>query len=48
MEKIMRLIDEETAPDRMSQQAALDFLEQIETEIEMRKDALRDEIESED
>ena len=41
---IMRLIDEATEPVKMSKAEAVEFLERIETEIEMRKEALREEM----
>lgn len=45
VEEIMSIIDAATQPSVMSKQEALDFLEQIETELLARTEALREEIE---
>lgn len=44
IEQIMKNIDYATEPKIMSKEEALDFLEQIETELQGRMEALREEI----
>lgn len=44
---IMDIIDRATEPAVMGKREALEFLEQIETDIEGRKEALRDELRAE-
>lgn len=43
-EQVMRLIDRLSEPKAMSKQVALDFLEQIETDLQGRMESLRDEL----
>jgi hypothetical protein len=42
--EICRMIDHATDPDRMSLDQAKEFLENLATEIEMRIDAIKDDI----
>lgn len=44
LEKLYTAIDAATAPDKMSQQEALNFLEELAAELEGRMDALRGEV----
>lgn len=43
--QIMEIIDEATEPKAMNKEEALDFLEDIISQIEMRIEALREEME---
>ncbi len=42
-ERIMELVDEETGPDKMKPEVAIEFLEELVTVIEMRVETLREE-----
>jgi hypothetical protein len=44
VDDVMQVIDRATGPKIMSKEDALDFLERIETELQGRMEALRDEI----
>lgn len=44
LESILSMVDRVTEPPKMSKSQALAFLEQIETEIEFRVEALREEM----
>ena len=48
VERIMKSVDEEYAPEKMSKVDAIDFLERIGVELDGRCEALREEIDNED
>ena len=44
IENIINVIDDACAPEKMTKPEAVDFLEQIVTEIDLRIEALREEM----
>jgi hypothetical protein len=44
IDELMRLIDAETTPDRVSAGQALEFLQELRAELDGRIDGLRDDV----